>query len=416
MPARAAGLLAPLALLSAAFLGGCGADQSATASTKKPARAATEKRDAREVRVVAAASEKVARTVVATGTLAAEDQVTLGFQVAGRLGELLVDLGSPVDRGQPVGRLDPTDFRLRVDQAEAALRQARVRVGLPGEGTEDRVTPEATALVKQARAVLVEARLTRERMARLSAQELVARAQLDAAESALQVAEARYQDAIEEIRNRQAILAQRRSELDLARQQLSDTILTSPIDGAVRERRASVGQYLAAGAAVVTVVRIDPLRLRVAVPEREAVNVKPDQRVRVAVEGDRGSYGGRVKRLSPAIEEQSRTLLIEAEVPNPRGALRPGAFAKVEIVTDAGEPVVLVPASAIVTFAGIEKVLTVADGRAAEKRVQLGRRFGERVEVVEGLTAGEPVVVQPGNLVGGTPVTVVDGPRERRAR
>ena len=163
------------------------------------------------------------------------------------------------------------------------------------------------------------------------------------------------------------------------------------------------------GSPVATVVRVDPLRLRVAVPERDAADVRPGQKVRLAVEGDPASYGGRVVRLSPAIEEQSRTLLIEAEIPNPRGTLRPGAFAKAEITTDAGQRVVVVPASAIVTFAGIDKVLVVADGRAVEKRVQLGRRVGAQVEVLKGLAAGEPVVVQPGNLVGGQRVTVVSG-------
>ncbi|MGH7392377.1 MAG: efflux RND transporter periplasmic adaptor subunit [Candidatus Rokuibacteriota bacterium] len=400
--------LAALALTAALGSSGCGYDGSATASTKKgpaaqkPAGGATP----REVRVSPAVEERLARTIVATGTLAAEDQVTLGFQVAGRVSELLVDLGSRVTRGQPVARLDPTDFKLRVEQAEAALRQARVRVGLTPQGTDDRVNAEDTALVKQARAVLDEARLTRERMDKLWEQQFIARAQLDTAVAALQVAEARYQDAIEEVRNRQAILAQRRSELELARQQLADTVLASPINGAVRERRASVGQYLAAGAAVAVVVQMDPLRLRVSVPEREAAGVKPGQRVRVAIEGDPTSYGGRVARLSPAIEEQSRTLLVEAEVPNPAGALRPGAFGKVEIVTEAGQPAVVVPASSIVTFAGVQRVLTVVDGRAVERRVELGRRLGERVEVVEGLKAGEPVVVQPGNLVGGQPVTM----------
>ena len=99
---------------------------------------------------------------------------------------------------------------------------------------------------------------------------LIARAEVEAAVSKLAVAEGRYQDAIEEIRNRQALLVQRRSELEIARQQLADTVIVSPMDGAVSERQASVGQYLAAGAPVVTLVRIDPLRLRLAVPEREA--------------------------------------------------------------------------------------------------------------------------------------------------
>lgn len=387
--------------------GACGPDQPATASPQR--KSATPAPAQRAVKVEPAGERQVARTVIATGTLAAEDQVVLGFQVAGRLSEILVDLGSRVRRGQALARLDPTDFRLRVEQAEAALRQARVRVGLSPEGTDTRVNIEETAVVAQARAVLVEARLTRERMVKLWEQQLVARAQLDAAVAALQVAEARYQDAVEEVRNRQAVLAQRRSELELARQQLADTTLTSPIDGAARERRASVGQYLAAGTPVATVVQLDPLRLRVAVPERDAADVRPGQKVRLTVEGDSASYGGRVVRLSPAIEEQSRTLLVEAEIPNPRGALRPGAFAKAEITTDAGGPVVVVPASAIVTFAGIDKVLAVADGRAVEKRVQLGRRLGEHVEVVSGLDKGEAVVVQPGNLVGGQQVTVVPG-------
>jgi RND family efflux transporter MFP subunit len=408
MPVRSQPLLSLLVLVAVGLAASaCGPDQPATASPQR--KSATPAPAQRAVKVEPAGERQVARTVIATGTLAAEDQVVLGFQVPGRLSELLVDLGSRVRRGQPLARLDPTDFRLRVEQAEAALRQARVRVGLTPEGTDNRVNIEETAVVAQARAVLVEARLTRERMVKLWEQQLVARAQLDAAVAALQVAEARYQDAVEEVRNRQAVLAQRRSELELARQQLADTTLTSPIDGAVRERRASVGQYLAAGTPVATVVQLDPLRLRVAVPERDAADVRPGQNVRLTVEGDSASYGGRVVRLSPAIEEQSRTLLVEAEIPNPRGALRPGAFAKAEITTDAGHPVVVVPASAIVTFAGIDKVLAVADGRAVEKRVQLGRRLGEHVEVVSGLDKGEAVVVQPGNLVGGQQVTVVPG-------
>ncbi len=361
----------------------------------------------KEVRVVEATEAKVTSSVAVTGTLAAEDQVVVSPKVAGRLSAISVDLGSRVRRGQPIARLDPTDFRLRVEQAEAALKQARARLGLPPEGEDDRVDPEQTALVRQARAVLDEARLTRNRLAALWEERLIARAQLDQAVSALLVAEGRYQDAIEEVRNRQAVVAQRRSELELARQQLADTVIYAPIDGAVRERRASAGQYLEAGAPVVTLVRVHPLRLRLAVPERAAPRVRVGQPVRVTVEGDPSMYEGRVARLSPAIDEASRTLLVEAEVPNEQGRLRPGAFARAEIVTDTDRRAVFVPASAVVTFAGIEKVITVRDGRAVEARVRTGRRDGNRVEVVEGLAAGTPVVLEPGNLVGGQPVTVV---------
>jgi RND family efflux transporter MFP subunit len=390
-----------LGTLLLAVLSGCGQDSSATATADK-----TSAPQPREVRVMPAAEVRMPRTVALTGTLAAEDQIVLSLKVTGRLADLAVDLGSPVRRGQVVARLDPTDFKLRLEQAEAALQQARARLGLSPRGTDDRVDAEQTSLVRQARAVLDEARLNRERMARLAEQQLVARAQLDTAVAGEQVAEGRYQDALEEVSNRQAVLAQRRSELELARQSLADTVLTAPIDGMIRERRAAVGEYLAAGAPVATLVRVHPLRLVLAVPERSAIGIRIGQEVRVGVDGDPTTYRGRVARLSPSIQEQSRTLAVEAEVPNERGTLRPGAFARADIVVAADQPTVFVPASAIVVFAGIEKVLTVQDGRAVERRVQTGRRETDRVEIVSGLTAGEAVVVEPGNLVGGQRVTV----------
>ena len=361
----------------------------------------------RVVQVIPAAERTLPRTVSATGTLAADDQVVLGTKVAGRLAEITVDLGTRVRRGQAIGRLDQSDFRMRVDQAHAALQQARVRLGLAATGSEERVDAEQTAIVRQARAMLDDARLTRDRSVKLMQQDLIARAQLDTAEANLQVAEGRYQDALEEVRNRQAIIAQRRSELELARQQLTDTVILSPIDGAVSLKMASVGEYLNAGAPIATLVRVHPLRLRVPVPEREGAGVRVGYVVKLTVEGDPTVYGGRVVRLSPIVEQQNRTLMVEAEVPNERASLRPGSFARVDIVTDVSQPVTTVPASAIIVFAGVEKVLVVRQGRTAEVRVTTGRRFGEDVEIADGLKRGDAVVTRPGNLTGGQAVKVL---------
>jgi RND family efflux transporter MFP subunit len=385
----------------AAALAGCGSEPSAGALPETAD-------EPRQVRVAAATKTRVARTVSATGTLAADDQIILGTKAVGRLSEINVDLGSRVRKGQTVARIDPSDYELRVRQAETALQQARVRLGLSPDGTNDRVDAQETGVVRQAAAVLTEARLTHDRMVELNKRDLISRAELDAAVSQLAVAEARYQDSLEEVRNRQAIVAQRRSELEIARQQLEDTAIISPTDGAVSQRQASVGEYLAAGAAVVTLVRMDPLRLRLAVPEREAVSVRLGQQVRLTVEGDPNPYQGRVARLSPAIAVDNRTLMIEAEVPNARFLLRPGAFAKAEIIVEADQEIVMVPSNAIVTFAGIEKVLTIAKGKAVEKRVRTGRRMGEAIEIVEGVSAGERVIVKPGNLVAGQSVTLVN--------
>ena len=269
---RVSWLAGPLLVVCAAGCTGetkASQEKQASASPPQP----------RQVRVLEAVEQRVARTVVATGTLAAEDQVVVGTKVPGRLADIAVDMGTPVRRGQVVARLDASDYRLRVEQAEAALQQARARLGLGATGADERVDPEQTSIVRQARAVLEEAKLTRDRSAKLMEQDLIARAQLDTAEANLKVAEGRYHDALEEVRNRQALLSQRRSELELARQQLADTAMASPIDGAVAIKQASVGEYLAAGAPVATVVRLHPLRLRVNVPEREAVDVRTGQAV-----------------------------------------------------------------------------------------------------------------------------------------
>ncbi len=396
-PPRALALLLS-AFLAAAAGAGCGGE---SAAKTKIARG-----DAgpRVVTTLPAEQAALPQVVTVSGTLAAEDEVELGLKAPGRIGALLVDLGSVVRAGQPLARLDPTDFRHRARQAEAALQQARARLGLDGTGGDDRVVIEETAVVRQARAQLDEARLRRERFARLFEEKLVSEAERDTAEAAFLVADSRYQDALEEARNRAALLAQRRSELDLSRQQLEDAVLVAPFEGAIRERHVTLGQYVTAGQPVVTLVRLHPLRLRVDVPEREAARVRGGQEVRVTVEGDPATYSGRVARLSPAITEASRTLAVEAEVPNPDGRLRPGSFARAEIVTAADQPAVLVPRSAVTTFAGIEKVLLVADGKAVERRVVVGRRVGERIEIEQGLKAGEIVITDPGNLVGGQPV------------
>ena len=221
------------------------------------------------------------------------------------------------------------------------------------------------------------------------------------------MAQSRYQDAFEEIRNRQALLAQRRSELALARQQLADTAVHAPLDGIVQQKRASVGEYLAAGAPVVDIVRMNPLRLRAEVPERDAGTVHFGQSVRVSIEGDGKVYLGQIKRLSPVITQQNRMLMVEADVQND-GSLRPGSFAKAEIITNDAKMAVTVPNNAIVTFAGIEKVIIVQNGKALEKPITTGRRSGDWTEIIAGINIGDRVIVDPGNLQSGMAVEVVE--------
>ncbi len=209
-------------------------------------------------------------------------------------------------------RAPPAPGRSR---AAAGARAARAR---PRRRATTRSTSRRPSLVRQAQAVARRgAAAARSHRDVRAARHLGPRRSRNAPRRSSRSPKGRYQDALEEVRNRQAVLAQRRSELALARQQLDDTTLRSPIDGVVRERHAFAGEYRAAGTPIVTVVRQHPLRLQLAVPERAAADVRVGQAVRVTVEGDPDVYEGRVARLSPAITEGNRTLPIEAEVPEP---------------------------------------------------------------------------------------------------
>jgi RND family efflux transporter MFP subunit len=392
-------LLAVLSLIT----GACKSEYPSGARQNR----AGDSKSARQVKTARVEETPFGEAVRANGTLAAFDQTTASVKVPGRLRTITVDLGSVVRRGQVIAQVEPQDYNLRVQQAEAALAQARARLGLSPDGRDDKVNPEETGTVRQARAVLDEARVSRDRSAKLVEQGVVARSDFDAADASYKVALSRYQDAIEEIRNRQALMAQRRSELSLARQQLADTSVYAPLDGVVQEKRASVGEYLAAGAPVVNIVKMDPLRLRAEVPEREAKNVRSGQSVRVTLDGDTTVYLGQIMRLSPVIAQQSRMLLVEADVRN-NGKLRPGAFAHAEIVTNDAQMAATVPNRAIVTFAGIEKVIVVQNGKALEKPVTTGRRNGDWTEIVAGVNVGDQVIVDPGNLQSGQAVEVVE--------
>src|SRR5258705_1507634 len=388
-------LLTISAVLLAAAVG-CKSDYPASGKAASP----DSKGAVRQVKTVKVAETPIGETVTVNGNLAAYDHLTVGTKVPGRLQTISVDFGSVVRKGQVIAQLEQQDYKLRVQQSEAALSQARARLGLSPDGADDRVSAEETGTVRQAKAVLDDAKVRRDRAATLVQQGVVSRAELDTADSDYKVALSRYEDGLEEIRNRQGLLAQRRSELALAKQQLADTLIYAPLEGVVQEKKASVGEYLAAGAPIVDIVRIDPLRLRVDVPERESHSIRNGQSVRVTVEGDAESYLGYVKRLSPTISEQSRALAVEADVRN-NGRLRPGAFVRAEIVTDQTSTAVTVPPSALVTFAGIDKVIIVENGKALEKTVTVGRRGSDWIEIKAGLNVGQSVIVDPGNLQSG---------------
>ncbi len=388
-----------LAVLLAAPVSGC---------NDTPPPSAEKAREApKRVKLIAVEQRSLERTIEVTGTLAADELVVVAVKVPGRLASVAIDLASAVKEGDLIAQVESTDYRLRAEQAVAAVAQARVQLGLTPDGADDQVDVNQTAHVKQALATLEESRLALARAKSLAQEGLTTGAELDASQAAFLRAETSVQAAREEMRQRQASLRQRRSELRQAQQQLADTAIRAPITGVVQVRRANTGEYVAAGAPIAEVVRIDPLRLKLAIPEREAASVEQGQALQVQLDGDPQSYPGTLARLSPALDPQNRTLLVEADIRNP-GALRPGLLARAKIVIGSS-PALTLPHGAIVAFAGLSKVIVVVSGKAVEKQVVLGKRSGDLVEIASGVTLGDRVVEAPGSLQQGQPVVVTEG-------
>ncbi len=359
----------------------------------------------RTVVVAKAATQEVERTITAFGSFLAQEQATLSVKVPGRLQKVYVDLGSSVEAGAPLAGIESREYEMRVRQAEAALAQALAGLGLDPKDEAVAVDPGQTSVARQARAVFDEARASRDRIASLHRQGVLSQSELDTAEAAFTVAENRYQDAVEEVRRRIAMVAQRRIERDIASQQLTDTALVAPFDASVQERSASPGEYLRAGDPVVTLIQMNPLRLRLEISERDAPQIQLQQAVRAHVEGMAQTFRGEIVRISPAIDPQRRVLYVEADIPND-GSLHPGMFARGTIVVNPLEPALTVPAAALIVFAGIEKVFLVEEGKVRERVVSTGRRGADWIEIVANLKAGEEVVLNPGNLQNGQAVTV----------
>lgn len=389
--------LIALCLLAPVLSGGCG-------RTGTSARSSQTTPPARPVELAKVVSRPMERWITATGSLLAREESVLSAKVPGRLRDVAVDIGSVVQAGDLLAQVEPRDYELRVQESEAGLAQARAELGLPLTGDDDQVALETLTSVRQARAVLDEATGNRERIRQLLESGISSASESDSVEATFAVARSRYDAALDQARTRLAALGQRRIELEIARKQLADTRILAPFDGAVQARIAGVGEYVAAGMPVLRLVETDPLRLRLEVPERDSVLVRLGQRVVATAEGETVVHEGTIARLSPAIDESNRMLVVEADVPN-EGGLRPGLFARARIIVNPNEPGLSIPANCLVTFAGIEKVVTVEEGKALERTVTTGRRGPDWIEILGGLTDGEQVVLDPAGLRTGQPVT-----------
>lgn len=344
------------------------------------------------VKVIRTARVGIPELITATGELLAEEQATIGVRVPGRVTRFFVDLGSLVDGGGALAEIEKEDYAFRVSQAEALVNQTRARLGILDSSSDD-VTPENTAIVRRAAADLKEANFIFQTTQKLAEEGIVSKIDFERAGVRRQASEAAYQEALEEVMQLRAQLSERRAQVSLARQNLQDCVIRAPFTGAITHRIASIGEYLPVNAPVATIVRQHPLRLRLEVPERVAGKVRVGQRVDVRLEGAGPPHSGLIARLSPAINNQARSMMAEGDIANEDGKLRPGTFAEAVITVDANAMGLAVPRDTVLSFAGIERVFVVTGGQLEDRVVKTGRILADdRVEILEGLEAGVDIV------------------------
>lgn len=332
----------------------------------------------------------LARTLRLTGTLVADEQAEVAAEVAGRVTATPVERGSAVAAGAPLVQVATDQASAQLAEAEANAARIAAGLGLvPGRPIDIERVPD----VANARAELTLAEAEYERVRSLLDDRVVSRSEYDQrrtrVEAARQQLEAKRYQAQQDLRSYEAALAR----VALARKALADTTIRAPFAGFVAERLVSVGDFVGVGTRVATIVRIQPLRVALTVPEALVSRVAVDQPVRVRVDAYPGRvFTGTVRYVSPALSANQRALTVEAILGNEEGLLKPGLFATAELVLPA-EPALLLDARAVQQVGSTARVFVIAHDRIEERIVTTGAAADGRVEIVHGLDRNALVAI-----------------------
>ena len=429
-------LVSMFMLLCMTGCGGRGVEKTASAGMKVKAVPVT---------VSGVTVRPVERTVEVVGTLKGWEEVKLGAKKGGRVVRVLHDMGDHVKPGEKLVELDTVDARLGVAQAKSKYLADLARLGMTQDQAETSlkrfgVTEElllgeaATKLIEKAPAI-VQANVAVERaknnLARLrmlNQRGAGTLEELQNVENDFKAAEAARDTAVTTARNIIATAVSSKLACDLAEQGLKDMTVVAPEPSKVPEgvtgkglifgvskRSAAEGQILKDGDEVYGLVIENPLRLWVNVPERHSSEVKLGQAVRIKVSSfSEMDFEGTVARINPSVDPMSRTFQVEAVVPNNRGLLRPGGFAKASIVTERNGDATVVPVESVMKYAGVTKVFVVEGGKARSVNVETGQEGKGWVEVIGKLPEkGRVVVTGQTQLADGTEVVVREADVEK---
>ena len=341
------------------------------------------------VSAAAAVEQPLTRFIRATGSLTAEERADVAAEIAGRVIATPVERGTPVDEGSVLVRISPTEAEAQAREAEANAAQIEARLGMVGGGD---FQGDAVPEVRTAKAALDLAQNEFERIQSLLEQRVVSQSEFDQRRTQLESARQQYEAARNGASQQFQALQAARARVALARKAVADTVVRAPFSGLVGERLVSVGDYVTKGMNVVVVVRVNPLRVQLTIPEQFVSAVAVGAQVVFQVDAFPGrEFTGTVRYVSPTLEANRRALTVEAVVPNASHDLKPGLFATARIEQPERTPGVLVPASAVQTTAGTSRVYVVNGDHVEERLVTTGQQEHDLVEIATGLKAGEKV-------------------------
>ena len=361
----------------------------------------------------------VQRAVEGIGTLHAFEEITIAARVEGRVRELKFDVADNVKPGELLLQIDPTDYELAVEQAQRALQVELVKLGLT-ELPDAKFEFEKVPSVLMAQSKREKAQMRVDRVGKLLTSQAVAVENSDNAKADLRVADAEYANELLLAKALLATIRMKQTTLAMAQQQLDDSKVrtptpTAPMPGfpdgvlyAVTRRSVSEGTLVRPGTEICKLVVYQTLKLHLPIPERFSSEIQVGQKVDVHTAAIATPRTGTVTRINPAVEPATRTFEVEVQVPNPEGTLKPGSFAKAEILTHVDPEAVTVPLSSLVNFAGINKIFLAKDGHAVAVPVTLGVQSTEWVEIAKPVLPRDANVITSGQtmLAEATPVSV----------
>ncbi len=385
---------------------------AACAKKDKPAveAASTAAPDPVAIRTAPAESRSIDRTVSVTGTLNPDETVTVSSEVAGRVSSILVDFGQQVRKGQVLVELDKQELQFQLDRAKANLAQAQARLGLE-PGQPEKV--ETTAAMRQAWAQMEDSRTKYDNARKLVGTGDISQERFTELEKAYRARQAMFDQMKDEMRTQMVGLDGLRADIAVAQKKVNDATVRAPFDGSVSQKLVSPGQYTNANTPLLTVVKTNPMRLRVEIPETAAAAVRAGSTLKFRTDAIPGqTFAAVVRELNPGLDSKSRSLTVEARFPQSDPRLRPGMFVTVELVLAANTQVVAVPKRALYTVAGLTKMFVIRDGKAVELKVTPGQDLGDFVELPVGtVQAGESVAVSSlTQLVNGAAVKATSAP------